>query len=461
MLEAKVEAFLKRHCFKLENMKIVVGVSGGPDSLALLYYLHKERGKRNLTIIAAHVDHMFRGKESFEDALFVKRFCEQYEIPFEMARIHVAEIMEAEGKSAQIAAREARYDFYGKIMDKYQSSFLALGHHGDDQIETVLMRLTRGSTGAARAGIPFSRSFHSGTLFRPFLCLTKADILEYCKKHQLTPRMDPSNKKSIYSRNRFRHEVLPFLKSENHKVHEHFQRFSEELQMDETFLQALTKEKMNTVVKIREEQKITINIQELLGLPLPLQRRGIQLILNYLYREKTVELSAVHIDQIFYLIHYGGPSGELYFPNNLRVIRSYLDLTFQFHQFKGKEYYFELKEPGSVVLPNEAVIHIQYNSQELQGTHPYQAVFNAEKIKWPIIIRTRKPGDRMTLKGMKGTKKIKDIFIDQKIPLSERDEWPVVTDGDGSIIWLPGLKKSSFEGTEKLANQYLIITYKQ
>jgi tRNA(Ile)-lysidine synthase len=248
MLETKVKAFLQHQAFSLASKKIVIGVSGGPDSLALLHYLLAEKETQRLSLAVAHVDHMFRGQESYEDAMFVKEFCEQSAIPFEMTRVNVSEIMGSSGKSSQIAAREVRYEFFLKIMEKYEYPFLALAHHGDDQIETMLMRFTRGSTGVARAGIPFSRPFEKGTIFRPFLGLERADVLDYCQRHNLSPRIDPSNEKSIYSRNRFRKEVIPFLKKENPHVHEHFQRFSDELKSDEIFLQELTVQRMNTVM---------------------------------------------------------------------------------------------------------------------------------------------------------------------------------------------------------------------
>jgi tRNA(Ile)-lysidine synthase len=459
MLETKVEVFLDRHGFALENKKIVVGVSGGPDSLALLHYLWAQKEKRNLSVVVAHLDHMFRGQESYEDALFVKSFCEKKAICFEMAQVNVPERMERTGNSSEVEAREARYEFFAEVMEKYGYSYLALGHHGDDQIETILMRLTRGSTGRARAGIPFTRPFANGVIFRPFLSVTKAEIQQYCQKHQLEPRIDPSNEKSIYSRNRFRKEVVPFLKLENRHVHEHFQRFSEELQSDEAFLQELTAQSMNKVMTIDELSHITIDIKRFLKVPLPLQRRGIQLILNYLYKEKPASLSAIHINQVFSLIHHPQPSGKLDLPSGLKVIRSYLKISFQFQLPDVQGYYFELTEPGWIDLPDGGRIKVEYIDEKLPISDPSTSVFDAEKIKWPIKIRSRKMGDRMTLKGMIGSKKIKDIFIDRKVPVQERDTWPVITDGEDTIIWLPGLKKSSFEGIDPTTKHYLLLTF--
>jgi tRNA(Ile)-lysidine synthase len=461
MLETKVKAYLKHLGFSLESKKIVIGVSGGPDSLALLHFLLAEREQQNMTLVVAHVDHMFRGQESYEDALFVKAFCDQNAIPFEMTRVNVPEIIENTGKSSQIAARDARYEFFLKIMKKYQFPLLALAHHGDDQMETMLMRLTRGSTGLARAGIPFSRPFDKGTIFRPFLRLERADIQEYCQKHNLSPRLDPSNEKGIYVRNRFRKEVIPFLKKENPHAHEQFQRFSEELVSDETFLQELTVQRMNTAMTKKEEGNITIDINRFLEVPLPLQRRGIHLILNYLYKEKPASLSAVHIDQVFFIIHHPQPSGQLDFPNGLKVIRSYYSLSFQLQPAKVETYHFEMTEPGKILLPNGGEIRSEYVEGEIPVVDSYSALFNTSSIKWPIIIRSRKIGDRMTMKGMQGSKKLKAIFIDQKVPVQERKLWPVLTDKEGCIIWLPGLKKSFFEGIDHAAKQYILFTYQK
>jgi tRNA(Ile)-lysidine synthase len=459
MLEAKVGAILERHLFSLKNKKIVVGVSGGPDSLALLHYLQGQKEKQQLSLIVAHVDHMFRGEESYQDALFVKDYCELLSIPFEMEQINVPEFMKQTGKSAEVAGREARYGFFAKVMNDNDFPYLALAHHGDDQIETILMRFTRGSTGKARAGIPFQRPFQNGSIFRPFLPLTKKEIEEYCEQNQLVPRIDPSNKESIYSRNRFRKVVLPFLKAENRQVHEHFQRFSEEIQSDEAYLQELTAQSMNTVMTIRNELQITIDINSFLKMPMPLQRRGIQLILNYLYKERPASLSAVHIDQLFTLINRSHPSGTLDFPNGLKVIRSYQQCQFQFNSGKPLSFQFELTEPGVIHLPGGGVIKMEYVESPAAIQNGVSALFVRNMVKLPLTIRTRREGDRMSLKGMSGTKKVKDIFIDHKIPLHERDAWPVIEDQDGFILWLPGLKKSVIEGIGNTAGYYIQLTY--
>lgn len=463
MLEEKVELFLKQKRFTLTGKRILVGVSGGPDSLALLHYLWQQQKRQQFFLAAAHVDHMFRGVESYLEAKFVESFCRQRDIPFRMTRIDVPKHIKETGKSSQVASRECRYRFFAEVMEEFHIDHLALAHHGDDQIETVLMRLTRGSAGLARAGIPFLRPFQGGYIIRPFLCLNRNEIEHYCRRNELEPRRDPSNEKDVYLRNRFRKYVVPFLKKENPHVHEHFLRFSEELREDEEFLQELAQQKMRTVYKDKKEDSVTIDIEAFKMLAVPLQRRGVQLILNYLYKKKPESLSAIHIDHFFSLIEGEHPSGSLDFPEGLKVVRSYRLCRFCFnaHENNTEPFYFEIHEPGVYQLPNGDSIILEEMDQCANGSNAYIFKIKREALSFPLIIRTRKPGDRMSIKGMKGTKKIKSIFIDEKVPLAERQHWPVITDGNEEILWLPGLKKSKWEEENTQGKKVFLITYKK
>lgn len=459
-MEAKIDCFLKQKGFTFSGKKVLAGVSGGPDSLALLNYLFNKQQQQDFHLVVAHLDHMFRGEESVQDAKFVEQFCLAKGIPFKMKRVNVPEYIEKTGKSPEVAARECRYQFFAEVMTECELSHLVLGHHGDDQIETVLMRLTRGSTGAARAGIPFMRPFQKGTIIRPLLCLSRNEIEQYCRVYNLQPRHDSSNDKDDYLRNRFRKYVLPFLKKENGNVHEHFRRYSEELQQDEEYLQELTKEKMNTVWRKKSPDKVTIDLDAFEKLPLPLQRRGIQLILTYLYQHKPQALSAVHIDSFFSLIDRENPSGRLDFPSGLKVVRSYRLCHFLFSPNQRSSFHYILEEPGNCKLPNGDYITIERLKTPVD-TDSNSILLNSRDVPFPVIIRTKEQGDRMSLKGMEGTKKVKSIFIDHKIPISDREGWPVVTDGKNRILWLPRLKKCYNADTLSNEKSYILMTYHQ
>ncbi|WP_078543188.1 tRNA lysidine(34) synthetase TilS [Litchfieldia alkalitelluris] len=458
----EVEKFIKSNQLIVENTIIVVGVSGGPDSLALLHYLMNTYHEKGIKLIAAHVDHMFRGKESEEDLLFVKRFCNELHIPFESAQIDVKHYQKEKGISSQLAARECRYRFFDETMKKYQAHFLALGHHGDDQVETVLMRLVRGALPSSFAGMRAKRPFSTGHIIRPFLSITKDDIKGYCEAFQLSPRIDPSNDLDTYTRNRFRHHVLPFLKEENKQVHTKFQRFSEIVYEDESLLQELTVQRMNTVFKKKSKEHVTISISEFLAMPKSLQRRGIQLILNYLYWRTSPDLSLIHIDNLLSFLEKEHPSGSLDFPQGLQIIRSYNECYFTFSPKKAEPFTIIIQNETNIQFDNgyELVCKIWENySEELTGDDIF--IIDSDSFSFPFFARTRKTGDKMTQKGMKGTKKVKDIFIDKKVDRSMRDTWPIITDVNDTILWIPLIKKSTYEVVDLMKDKYIVFQYKK
>ncbi|MGP7819642.1 tRNA lysidine(34) synthetase TilS [Niallia sp. 01092] len=459
MLDQKVKTYLKERGLSLEGKKILVGVSGGPDSLALLHYLWSKQAEWSISVIAAHVDHMFRGEESLQEAKFVEAFCLCRSIPFEMKSIDVPRYINETGINAQTAARECRYLFFEEIMKKHGMDYLALGHHGDDQVETILMRLTRGSTGEARAGIPFQRPFGKGVLFRPFLCLERQEIEEYCLEYELDPRRDPSNEKENYSRNRYRKQVIPFLKNENRHVSRHFQRFSEELQEDERFLMELTVEIWDKVVSAKKDNEIIVDIDAFLSIAISLQRRCIQLILNYLYKKIPASLSALHTDNIITLLNSPHASGNIDLPEGLNVVKSYRLAYFQLNFTPEEPFYYEISKTGELLLPNGYYIKVEYiDSRPLLDAH--SILLSPNTISFPLIIRTRRDGDRMKIKGMDGTKKVKSIFMDEKVSIQKRKTWPILTDAENNILWIPGLKKSIYSYCVENSDFYLLITFK-
>ena len=460
MFEEKVTNYLKSKNVTLKESKILVGVSGGPDSLSLLHFLWRKEQEWKIKVYAGHVDHMFRGEESLKEAEFVRDFCKDRNIPFLWERIDVPDFINRTGTNSQMAARECRYSFYERVMKECQFDYLALGHHGDDQMETILMRLTRGSTGKARGGIPFMRSFGPGKIIRPFLCLERREIEEYCIIHNLQPRRDPSNEKEVYSRNRFRKHVIPFLKKENSHASMHFKRFSEELEEDEAFLMSLAKEKMPLILAKQNINEIVMDISAFLSIAIPLQRRCIQLILNYLYKEMSASLSALHIEQIIVLLKSPHSSGNIDLPDGLKVKKSYQFLHFQLNFSPNEPFYFEISKIGELLLPNGYNIKVEYINSEYK-TDRNDILLDSASVSFPLIVRSKREGDRMKWKGMNGSKKVSRIFIDEKIPIQERESWPIITDSNGNILWIPGLKKSIYSHSNTNSGSNLLITYKK
>ena len=456
MLEDKARQAINKYKLIQQDDRLLIGVSGGADSMALLHILCKLRREYNLHLVVAHVDHMFRGEQSYEDYVFVKKYCAEWGVTFEGTRINVPEYISRTGKSSQVASREVRYKYFEEVMNRYAIHKLVLAHHGDDQLETILMRLTRGATGDARAGIKIRRRVSGYEIIRPFLWASKDDVEDYCHNNGIAFRIDASNKKPVYARNRFRLQVLPFLKQENAQVHEHFQRFSEELMEDEAFLSALAEERLKAMV-LKKDKEVKISIGALLQTPKPLQRRCIQLILNYLYFERQEDLSATHIESMITLFQSSHPSGEIHLPAGLKVIKSYDECLFTFGLSKSQPYSYTIHIQGETILPNGRKIHAFTNQLTDEKSNNIFTV-NLEDVQLPLTVRTRRNGDRMRVKGLNGSRKVKDIFIDKKIPVTERAAWPIVEDAKQEIIWIPGLVKSDREAIKE-SKSFITLKY--
>lgn len=455
--ESKVKKFIHKHRLIPPGSRVLAGVSGGPDSLALLYFLHKHRNDMNIEIMVAHVDHMLRGEQSYRELKYVEEICRKWKVPFEGKRIDVGYEARKSSKSIEVAAREQRYKFFKEVMEKHNFPLLALAHHGDDQIETILMRLTRGAEQKALAGIRIQRPLGIGHVIRPLLCVTKDEIEQYIKENNLKPVYDHTNYEDIYTRNRFRLHILPFLKKENPNVHIHFQQFSERLIDDENYLMDLASRAYTKVVRINNKNEQTVNIAEFKKLPSPLQRRCIQLILEKLYEGKKVEdLSSVHIQLIMDLMERSHPSGRIDLPENKHVYRSYGECIFSTGKIIPDTYIYEWNKGETITLPNGNQLVMKSEDKEIEESNDTFRL--GPETTFPLYVRTRKPGDRIRLKGMNGRKKIKSIFIDSKIPRPERDEWPIVTDRHGNILWVPSLKKSSYEHTGR-SDRSIILQY--
>ncbi|WP_456272810.1 tRNA lysidine(34) synthetase TilS [Bacillus sp. AK031] len=444
--ERKVIDFIKKHQLIEQGDSVLAAVSGGPDSLSLLYFLDKYKKLWDLRLAAVCIDHMFRGEQSHEELLFVKGFCEERGIPFFGERVDVQGYLDQQKLGLQEGARKVRYKVFDGLMKGQGFTKLALGHHGDDQIESIMMRITRGSSGMTRSGIPFRREFGKGHIIRPLLCLSKLEITSYCVDTGLNPRHDPSNDKQDYTRNRFRHRVLPFLKEENPLVHLKFQQFSEEQAEDEAFLQVLAEEKLESMLT-KNKDGAAVDIPAFRAMPLPLQRRMIHLILNYLYKDRPSSLSSIHIQDVLAIIMKDSPSLSLDLPGNLKAVRSYDECSFTFGRPEGsKDFCYTLDIGESIELPDQQAFILQ-SAEDQHGGAP-SVIFQKERVAFPLRIRNRKPGDRMKVKGLNGTKKVKDIFIDEKIPVSLRDAWPIIEDDAGEILWIPKLRKSVFASDE-------------
>ncbi len=457
----KLKPFMERHQLLHKHAKVLVGVSGGADSLLLLHCLVSLQNLWDVQVKVISIDHGLRGEESAADVQYVEQICEQLGVPFIGKEVDVNRRKAIHKEGTQLAARTLRYQVFEQVMKETGSDLLALAHHGDDQVETVLMRMVRQSNPAALTGIPVKRKFANGYIVRPLLCLSKNEIYQYCREFEIVPREDPSNQSIDYTRNFFRLHVLPLLKQQDRHVHLHVQEMTERMTEDEEFLQAQTKAMRHEVVTC-EKDSVFFNIEAFRSYPIALQRRAFHLILNYLYQEVPTDLSTQHEKAFFALLDQEKSNVTLDFPKSLKVTKNYQELRFHFLsqvEKKWKDHQF-IKVPGEMLLPNGAILTATYTSGDIQEDNNYTLHIPIEcESLLPLSMRVRMPGDRIKVKGLNGRKKVKDIFIDEKIPVYLRDSWPLIFGADGSLLWIVGLRKAELvhEGS---VGKYISLTYR-
>ncbi len=411
-----------------ENDTIVVGTSGGPDSMCLVDLLLKLKDELNLKIVIAHVNHKLR-IQSEEEKDFVKGFAEEHGLPFEYM-----EIKEYSHDNLESEARQKRYDFFKKIVNRYRAKYLMTAHHGDDLVETILMRLVRGSSLKGYSGFKEIVKLNTYKIVRPLISVTKEEILEYMEDNHLKYYVDQSNFSMDYTRNRYRSVVLPFLKEENSNVHLKFLKFSQELNEVNTFFDKY-------INKILDDIKINgeYNIKKLLKHGDFLARKIIENELSLIYVNDLFLIGDKHTEQIMKLIKSDKSNASVNLPNGYVAIKTYN--RFKIEHNKEWQTFSYVLEGDEVKIPSGKIRVIKKSASKSN----YVIKLCSEDIKLPIIVRSRRNGDKMIVKRMKGTKKVKDIFIDEKVPMYKRDIFPIVTDSDNNILWLPGVKKSKFD----------------
>ena len=425
-----------------EGDTIVLGCSGGPDSMALLDILIKIRKNKNLSIVCAHVNHKVR-RESEDEMTWLEGFCSKNNIIFEKM------IIKNYGDdNFHNEARNIRYNFFEELVYKYNARFLMTAHHGVDLVETILMRIVRGSTLSGYAGFSMEVNKDGYDIIRPLVFVTKDDIMEYNKKNKILYMVDKSNFSDKYTRNRYRRVVLPFLKSEDKNVHLKFLKYSNNLLMCSDYLDLKTGEALKSLYLDKY-----IDIEEYKKLDDIIQNEVINNLLLKFYQDDLLLVSDVHTDLIKGLIYSNRANSVIYLPNSVKVIKSYDKIYFERETAQIDSYEIEILDYAN--LPNGKNIK-RLESASLNDN--FYCRLSSSDVSLPLHVRTRKSGDKMKVKGLNGTKKIKDIFIDAKIPAGQRDLWPVVVDSKGVIVWLPGLKKSKFD-VPKNKNCDIILKY--
>ena len=407
---------------------VIVACSGGPDSMALLSLVVRIKNEIGLNVIVAHVNHNVR-VESESEKDFVFSFCRANDLIFEYMKID-----NYSGDNFENEARVKRYSFFDRLVKKYKCCYVLTAHHGDDLMETILMRIVRGSSLKGYSG--FSRVSSRGNymILRPLIHMTKEEILDYDKVNGIDYVVDKTNFLDIHTRNRYRKYVLPDLKSEDINVHDKFLKFSDTLILYNNFIEKY----VDSIIASVYVDGVLV-ISRLMEFDRLIINRIIGRMFEDFYLDSIYLVSDKHIDLVYSLFVSSRPNSFVYLPHGVRGVRSYDEFKLI---FSDSFVPYDIEIDGDVIIPNGKSIQM-VKKTSVNDNNVIR--LNSADIVLPLRVRSRTCGDRIFVKGMNGSRKVKDIFIDCKIPLIYRDIWPIVVDGNDNIVWIPGLKKSHFD----------------
>jgi len=429
---------------------LLVAVSGGPDSVALMSLLHRLARSWRLTLTAVHCNYGLRGAESEGDELFVSDYCRERQLPL---TIHRPKLVKRRRRSSlQATARDARYDFMQQLAHEVGADRIAVGHTANDQAETLLMWLLRGAGMAGLAGMPYARE---DRIIRPLLAATREEVLAYLDHEGLTYRRDSSNENPLYHRNRIRKELLPVITRLAPAAVHLLQRQADLLRKDEEYLTGITHGLVRTLVSHDSRGVQRVDRQAFIELPVALQRRLIRAILQTYDEERRA--SSLRVVESVRRVFLKGRSGARLSLKQALVILDQRSVRFspgargdhghEAESGQGKGEALPLPVPSTVYWARtNQKIQVQLMTRraaEEMGKVPSQGVvsFDADRFSEPLSVRAWQAGDRFSPYGMKGkSKKLQDFFTDRKVPWHERGEVPLLVAPEG-ILWVVGMRQ--------------------
>ncbi len=440
----KMHRFISKQNMIEEDETVLVAVSGGADSLALLYALHNLQKHIKCHLHVVHLNHSLRDNSS-EDADFVHKHTTHLELPFTSRTVDISQLAEEWKLSIETAGRKARYEFFDSVSTDVGATKIALGHQQDDITETVLMNLIRGGGTDGLKGISPIRD---DKYIRPLTIFTRLQIDAYLMSINLIPKEDPTNTDNRFLRNRIRHQLLPLLeRNYNPNIRIGLSRTATIIGSESDYLDELTRKALNRcLLDETKPSSIVLSRNAFFNYHIAIQRRIIRLAVSEA-QGTTQNFSFEHSNSIFDMILGNKPNASITLPNGIQFRRAYHNLYFEKQTIQTENYEFMLRVPGRTpiaMLNAEVITKISELSDYESPIPPYgitEALLDFNKIQLPIKIRNRRKGDRIQPHGMHGTKKIKDYFIDQKIPLCERDRIPIIVSSD-EILWVIGFTTS-------------------
>jgi len=446
-MEEKVLETIRRNGLFAPGDKVIVAVSGGPDSLCLLHLLSRLAGRLAITLQVVHVNHGLR-PEATREAFYVKNMADKLGLPATVYRADVRKLMREGGFSLQDAARRVRYRCLRQAASRSGARCIVTAHHEDDRVETLLQRLLGGSGLDGLAGLRVKRAWTPDLLLaRPLYHVNRQEIIRYCRTYQLRPLLDRSNRETRYLRNRVRLRLLPWLEEEfGRHVRGALARTCDLLAGDSELLGVLAKENLERVLKSDAGGPV-LDVAALRLLPLPLRQRVVRLAL---WQAGVERPSAIHIRSVLNLSDSSRPAGKSALPGGFTAVREYGLLRIEQVAEGGQvtvSSAVPLVVPGNTLLPwSGQAIWAEILPATAVRSSPVdrrEAYLDLDRLELPLLVRTRCPGDRMKPLGACGRRKLKKILTEKKVPLAQRDKLPLVLSGE-CIAWVGGVEIADF-----------------
>ena len=436
-----IDNFIKNLDLNNDNY-VIIGVSAGPDSMALLNMLQK-----NLTcnLVCAHINHNVRN-QSDEEELYLKEYCKKNHIIFESIKIKSYNQNNFENE-----AREKRYKFYEDLLTKYNSHNLFLAHHGDDLIETIIMKIIRGSNLEGYAGIKTISYLNNYKIIRPLLSITKDDIIKYNKDNNINYYIDVTNEDTKYTRNRYRKNILPLLKKEDRFVHKKFLKYSNTLQEYDNYINYEIERKINNIYFDNKINITNLNKEH------PFMKKNIIFyILSKLYNNKSNIIKEKNVIDIIKMSTSKRPNYTINLPKEYIAKKEYNYIYIgKKKEINNISYNKKLQNINKI---DDIIIKLEDNI-DTDGNDVCR--LNSKDIELPLYLRNKKNGDYIEVKGLNGKKKIKDIFIDSKLPKDKRDNYPLLVDSNDNILWIPFIKKSKYNVKKNEFCDIILTSHKE
>ncbi len=466
MLLEKVKNTVKRYRLIERGDSVVIAVSGGPDSTALLFSLNDLKYDYRLKLYIANFNHMFRGaEEAKKDHDYVYALSQRFRLPLIFGEADVPEYARKAGLSLEEAAREKRYEFLLNTAEEISASKIAFGHTLDDQAETVLMRLIRGAGLGGLRGIPPSRKMDGRLIIRPLIESWRSDVEEYLRAMNIKPRQDITNTMTKFLRNRVRHELIAYLEKYNPNIKETLVRNAQSLTYDYEVLAEVIDREFARCARVKSSS-VNIPLRNLetkrMGIRRGILRKAIEVLKGDLRR-----IDYSHVEEIDRLIE--ADRGALDLPGKIRATRTRDSILFC--KMEGaKRLQPKIRKrisvPGKTYVPElglvfEAVLLTKNARMKVRFGRPNCVEYmDYERLKCPLYLRTREKGDRFKPLGMAAEKKLQDFYVDGKIPRLRRSSIPLIVSGR-KIIWVCGLRLSDEVKITSGTRRILKLSYKK